>query len=450
VKNAVFWLNAFPTDDGVSKKYSPRYIMTGQHLSYDKHAVIEFGLYVQTHEEHSNNMDQRTMGCICLGPTGNQQGGHWFMSLASGERVSRYQWTELPIPREAINCVSMIGRRQGMLDMITYANRQGREIGDTVEDYSSDDDDDDSSYQNSEQSDEEPDEEYSSCNESSSSSDSDSSSSSDGDDDPGNDEGPEIEIEDESKDVNQVALRQPQMQAPIQPMVNDAEIINQPAENQGVGEEPEDDRVKEGDNPGVNSNAGAENPGEDNPGVTAPMADETQEGASSDNKGVPNDRPEQITEHERFELAKAQGHARAQMHNNNRPRRTIKHKQDKDFIYAMLRMMIASHPASNSELGLSADALAFVTAQMLAKAGLKCFGSRGSDAIIKELRQLILLNVMTGCLPSDLTAAQKAKSLRYLMFLKEKSDVAKSRAEVLQTDESREFIRQRSKPARQL
>jgi hypothetical protein len=43
--------------------------MTGQHLSYTKHAVIEFGAHVQTHEEHSNNMDQRTMGCICLGPT---------------------------------------------------------------------------------------------------------------------------------------------------------------------------------------------------------------------------------------------------------------------------------------------------------------------------------------------------------------------------------------------
>jgi hypothetical protein len=88
VKNAVFWLNTFLKNDGVSKKYSPQYIMTGQQLSYNTHAVIEFGSYVQTHEEHSNNMDQRTMGCICLGPTGNQQGRHWFMSLASGECVS--------------------------------------------------------------------------------------------------------------------------------------------------------------------------------------------------------------------------------------------------------------------------------------------------------------------------------------------------------------------------
>jgi hypothetical protein len=134
VKNTVFWLNAFPTDDGVSKKHSPQHIMTSQRLSYDKHAVIEFGSYVQTHEEHFNNMDQHTMGCICLGPNGNQQGGHWFMSLASGEQVSRYWWTKLPIPREAINQVSSIGWHQGMPSMITYANRHGCEIDDTVAD----------------------------------------------------------------------------------------------------------------------------------------------------------------------------------------------------------------------------------------------------------------------------------------------------------------------------
>jgi hypothetical protein len=87
IKNAIFWLNAFPHGDRASQKYSPRYIMTGQQLSFAKHAVIEFGAYVQTHEEHTNDMDQRTMGCICLGPTGNRQGAHWFMSLSSGERV---------------------------------------------------------------------------------------------------------------------------------------------------------------------------------------------------------------------------------------------------------------------------------------------------------------------------------------------------------------------------
>jgi hypothetical protein len=92
-KNAVFWLNAFPHEDGASQKYSPRYIMTGQQLTFVNFAVIEFGAYAQTHEEHTNDMSQHTMGCIW--PTGNRQGAHWFMSLSSGRRMVQYRWTDL-------------------------------------------------------------------------------------------------------------------------------------------------------------------------------------------------------------------------------------------------------------------------------------------------------------------------------------------------------------------
>jgi hypothetical protein len=81
---AVFWLNAFPHDDGVSDSMSPRYILTGRLIDYNKHVHLEIGSYVQTHEEHSNDMRPRTIGATCLGPTGNEQGGHYFMSLMTG------------------------------------------------------------------------------------------------------------------------------------------------------------------------------------------------------------------------------------------------------------------------------------------------------------------------------------------------------------------------------
>ena len=87
VHNAIFWLNALPNHKGITRQYSPRYIMTGQHITATKHAIIPFGAYVQAHETHDSNMGHRTMGCICLGPTGNKQGGHYFMSLTSGKRV---------------------------------------------------------------------------------------------------------------------------------------------------------------------------------------------------------------------------------------------------------------------------------------------------------------------------------------------------------------------------
>ena len=92
-----FLVNAFPHRDGISDQ-SPRYIMTGQTLKFQRHARLELGAYVQTHEEHDNSMGPRTWGAICLGPTGNQQGGHWFLSLTSGARIICHRWTSLPAP----------------------------------------------------------------------------------------------------------------------------------------------------------------------------------------------------------------------------------------------------------------------------------------------------------------------------------------------------------------
>jgi hypothetical protein len=254
--------------------------MTGQQLSYNKHAIIEFGSYVQTHEQHSNNMDQRTMGAICLGPTGNQQGGHWFMSLSSGERVVRHRWTELPIPKEAIDHVFAIGRRQGMPSTITYANRHGHEIADTIADY---DDDDDDSYQ-----DDESDEDLDADSESDSELSSSSSSSSDSDE--GNDDGDEPEIQ--IRDHNAVVAphrTQHSGQNPTQllatPAINQPHTLiqppetNQPTQNQGVED------VEEDQNPGVDADA--------NSGVDAASV-EYDNNSGSDNDLLPPN------EYERF------------------------------------------------------------------------------------------------------------------------------------------------------
>jgi hypothetical protein len=83
--------------------------MTGQEIDYNKHVRLEFGEYVQTHEEHDNAMTDRTLGMICLGLTGNEHGTHWFMCVASGARITRTQWTPLPMPKEVIQRVSKIG-----------------------------------------------------------------------------------------------------------------------------------------------------------------------------------------------------------------------------------------------------------------------------------------------------------------------------------------------------
>jgi hypothetical protein len=143
VGNAVFWLNAFPHKAGVSKTLSPRYLLTGKHLDAKKHIRCEFGSYVQTHEAHTSDMRPRTTGAICLGPTGNEQGGHYFMSLTTGRRLHRQYWTPLTMPNDVIDRVNKLGAKQKMPKTLTFANRLGFEFPDFPDEV---DDDHDSDY----------------------------------------------------------------------------------------------------------------------------------------------------------------------------------------------------------------------------------------------------------------------------------------------------------------
>ena len=56
VKGSVFWMNALPVKNGVSKTHSPRTIVTEQQVDFNQYCWIEPGAYVQTHEEHDNSM----------------------------------------------------------------------------------------------------------------------------------------------------------------------------------------------------------------------------------------------------------------------------------------------------------------------------------------------------------------------------------------------------------
>jgi hypothetical protein len=59
VFHSVFWLNAFPHKLGILQTHSPRVIVTGLGVDYNKHCRVEYGKYVQTHEKHDNTMTTR-------------------------------------------------------------------------------------------------------------------------------------------------------------------------------------------------------------------------------------------------------------------------------------------------------------------------------------------------------------------------------------------------------
>jgi hypothetical protein len=129
-----YWLNMFPANDGVSSVQSPRRIMTGQHGDYNLHCQLQFGEYVQVHESHDNSMLSRTTGAIALRPTGNIQGGYYFMSLTTGKRLSRKAWTPLPMPGEVIDRVLALARGNPAGGDLQFGWRDGSPIEDLPDD----------------------------------------------------------------------------------------------------------------------------------------------------------------------------------------------------------------------------------------------------------------------------------------------------------------------------
>jgi hypothetical protein len=108
-------LNQFPGPNGISRTLSPATLVTGCCRPNFNSMRIEFGAYAQVFDDHepTNTPEARSMGAIALTPTGNSQGAYHFLSLATGARISRHRWTELPIPDTAIARVEAIALRDG-------------------------------------------------------------------------------------------------------------------------------------------------------------------------------------------------------------------------------------------------------------------------------------------------------------------------------------------------
>jgi hypothetical protein len=149
-KHAIYWINSFPHPNGVSDNISPRTIITGQTVDFNRHCKYEFGQYVQTHEEHDNSMAPRTIGALALRPTGNAQGNYYFFSLSTGRILNRVHATKLSMPDDVIERVHAMARRQKANPGLVFLDRnQVPDVDDDDSDaddsdYAPDSDDDDS------------------------------------------------------------------------------------------------------------------------------------------------------------------------------------------------------------------------------------------------------------------------------------------------------------------
>ena len=143
VYSSIFWLNAIPPKDGASEVISPRTIMTGRELDFVKHCSLQHGAYVQATEESSKTMRERTIGAIALRPTGNEQGGQYFMSLGTGKRIHRVAWRRLPMPAEAIDRVHKLARRSLAAKTIIFERSDGETFAPDLDETIPGDDDPD-------------------------------------------------------------------------------------------------------------------------------------------------------------------------------------------------------------------------------------------------------------------------------------------------------------------
>merc|ERR1712086_156249 len=127
VYNAVFWRNMFALKGGVSKTQSPSEIVLNRKLDYNSHCKLEFGEYVQTHEEHNNDMTSRTLGAIATRPS-NDAGSYYFISLQTGRRINRRSWTSLPMPEAVVSQVPRLARRAKAAKNITFTNSANEDL----------------------------------------------------------------------------------------------------------------------------------------------------------------------------------------------------------------------------------------------------------------------------------------------------------------------------------
>jgi hypothetical protein len=128
VYSQVFWRNMFALRGGVSNTQSPSEIILNRKVDINAHCKIEFGEYVQTHEEHDNSMNTRTVGAIATRPTGNTQGGYYFIRLDTGCRINRKDWTSLSMPAAVIDQVHRLARRANAKRELSFTNLQNENL----------------------------------------------------------------------------------------------------------------------------------------------------------------------------------------------------------------------------------------------------------------------------------------------------------------------------------
>ena len=130
IYNCVLWINAFPPKGGVSDSISSHTLLIGVMFDYNFQKKLAFGAYTQIHKENlpTNSQQAWTMGAICLGPSGNLQGGYKFMNLRTGKKLTCRRWTALPMPQEGIDRINKLGEADVNPSLLTFMTTMATQL----------------------------------------------------------------------------------------------------------------------------------------------------------------------------------------------------------------------------------------------------------------------------------------------------------------------------------
>ncbi len=115
LSHCVRWLNSFPTRNGISDTYSPRTIITGKAINYERQCRIPFGSFVQAYidnENATNTEHERTFDSILM--ESKPEGGYAVMDLRSGNERQVSHVTPASTDSKVLNLVDRLAGKDGM------------------------------------------------------------------------------------------------------------------------------------------------------------------------------------------------------------------------------------------------------------------------------------------------------------------------------------------------
>ena len=128
----VLCINSAPPALGISQVHSPREIVTRRGLDFNKHFKHQFGTYVEAHEDPiiTNTNRSCTYPGVYIGTTGNIQGTPKVFDIKSGKVKKPRSVTAFNVPDRVIDIVDRWGKRSKMEDkkkhLLEFLDRKKR------------------------------------------------------------------------------------------------------------------------------------------------------------------------------------------------------------------------------------------------------------------------------------------------------------------------------------